>query len=401
VLRPRFVSVAYTDAPTDPRVRRQCESLARHGYRVIQVGLGHEGDPVVSRLGDMVLVRWRRRRYRGSRIWRYLSAYAGFFLFAWRIMRRIARRSPVAVVQVTNLPDVLVLVAHPARCRGARVVLDIRDPMPELFLSKFGHRSFAHQAARLLCIEERYATNRADRVFCVNAAHRSATVAHGAEVGKLRVVLNAADERWFPMIPPRLDLAPRLVYHGTVARRMGLDLLLEAVALVRTEGLPVRLDVYGDGDAVPELRQLAVQLELNRTVHISGRRHPMDELSLLIREASVGVVPFIRDAFTDLVLPTKLIEYVRLGLPAIVSWSPTVAHYFGDDMVNFVRPFEAGTLARTIRSVLSKPADALERARRAQNAEVAKPWQAVESEYVGFVDRLAASSSTHSGDWRR
>src|SRR3989441_6630344 len=115
-----------------------------------------------------------------------------------------------------------------ARRRGARVVLDIHDPEPELFLSKFGERPGARMGARLLALGERAAARRADVVFCVHEEHRRLTEAHGVEPSKLRVVVNQADSRLFPMAPPR-PATPFVGYHGTVSRRMGLDVVLKGL----------------------------------------------------------------------------------------------------------------------------------------------------------------------------
>jgi len=109
-----------------------------------------------------------------------------------------------------------------ARRRGARVVLDIHDPEPELFLSKFGRRPGARIGARLLALGERAAARAADLVLCVHEEHRRLTEAHGVKPGKLRVVVNRADARLFPLAPPR-PATPFVGYHGTVSRRMGLD----------------------------------------------------------------------------------------------------------------------------------------------------------------------------------
>jgi len=41
-------------------------------------------------------------------------------------------------------------------------------------------------------------------------------------------------------------------------------------------------------------------------------------------------------------LSTKLLEYVRLGVPVVVSWTPTIAQYFPDDTNNLSLVFKNG-----------------------------------------------------------
>ena len=50
-------------------------------------------------------------------------------------------------------------------------------------------------------------------------------------------------------------------------------------------------------------------------------------------EAHLGVVPTLRDDFTELLLPVKLLEYVHMGLPVVASRLPVIERYFGDDVL--------------------------------------------------------------------
>ena len=52
----------------------------------------------------------------------------------------------------------------------------------------------------------------------------------------------------------------------------------------------------------------------------------------------VGVVGNRRSAAGDLMLPVKLLEYVSLGIPAVVPRLRTIEHYFTDDMVAYYEP---------------------------------------------------------------
>ena len=75
---PYYVSVAYSHEPTDPRIRRHCEAMARRGWRVVHIGLAGPGESRVGRLNGVVLLRWSRRRYRGAGLLRYGWSYLQF-----------------------------------------------------------------------------------------------------------------------------------------------------------------------------------------------------------------------------------------------------------------------------------------------------------------------------------
>lgn len=379
-----FVSIAYTHAPSDPRVRRECETLARAGWRVVQIGLAAPDESRVGRLNGVLLIRLPRRRYRGGALVRYAAAYLTFLLWARRMLRRLLRHHPIRTVQVSNIPNFLVWAATPARRAGAGVVLDIRDPVPELFLSKFGHRPLARQGAWLARREEVLAARGADLVVAVNEPHRRLTEAHGVDPRKLRVVLNTADAKLFPMLPARPS-SPFLAYHGTIAARMGLDVVLKAVAQLRGDGHLLEAAIWGDGDGVSSLRALRDRLGLAGAVELTGERFRMDELLPKLARVGVGLVPLRRDPFTDIILSTKLMEYARLGIPTVVTWTPTLAHYFPEDTVTYVRELTAAAWADALIRVLRDPGAAQARAARAQELRVAQAWQASESQFIDLV----------------
>ena len=45
------------------------------------------------------------------------------------------------------------------------------------------------------------------------------------------------------------------------------------------------------------------------------------------------MVPILYDAFTRYMLPLKLLEYIGMGIPCIVSETETIHAYFNDEMV--------------------------------------------------------------------
>ena len=357
------------------------------------MGVAGPGERRVGRLNGVLLVRWRRRRYRGAGLLRYGWSYVRFFLWARAVVARLSARRLVRVIQVNNVPTCLVWTATPARRRGARVLLDIHDPEPELFLSKFGQRPGARVAARLLAVGERAAARRADLVFCVHEQHRRLTEAHGVEPRKVRVVVNQADAQLFPIAPPR-RAAPFVGYHGTVSRRMGLDVVLRGVALVRDRGVDVRGAIWGDGDDIARLQEIRDGLGLKETVEIPGERFRLEDLVPRVRQLGVGCVSLVRDAMTDVMLPTKLVEYVRLGVPVVVSWTPTIAHYFPEDTVRYLRDLSPVAVADALVEVLHDQVAAQQRAARAQALPIARAWQeSGEREFVNFVEELGSGAT--------
>jgi glycosyltransferase involved in cell wall biosynthesis len=148
--------------------------------------------------------------------------------------------------------------------------------------------------------------------------------------------------------PERESGTMRLVYHGTMAHRLGVDLLIQAVARVKASVPGVQLHLWGHGDDLPAFRLLATDLGVQDVVHFNAG-HPLHELPERLRVMDLGVVGNRRSAACDLMLPVKLLEYVSLGIPTVVPRLRTIEHYFTNDMVTYYEPEDVDSLADAIR----------------------------------------------------
>ena len=172
--------------------------------------------------------------------------------------------------------------------------------------------------------------------------------------------------RWArPFGRPAGDAFP-VAYHGTLTWWYGTDLILDAVAELRAGGLDVDGVIVGDGDALPMLREKAKAAGLDGAVQVSGRYLPIEEALATVASAGCGVIPNRPTEINRFALSSKLFEYVALGIPVVVARLETLAAHFGPEEVTFFEPGDASSLATALRWVIEHPAEAQERAERAQ-----------------------------------
>ena len=190
----------------------------------------------------------------------------------------------------------------------------------------------------------------------------------------------------------RTDGPLTVIYHGTVTRRYGIDVLLMAFAIAR-QRVPLRLLIHGRGEYMGEAQELANQLGMADAVTFSKSLLSTSELSALVTEADIGVVPNRNDLFTDDILPTKLMEYAALGIPSIVSRSTAVESQFTDEMVRFVEPANADELADAMVELAVDPDLRATLASGAQRFSRQFRWADQAAEYVALVDRLAGTDT--------
>lgn len=336
----RVAAIAYTHYESDPRVKREAEALAARGDDVTVYALGSEGRPDAAWENGVAVRRIAMPRYRGGRAVQYLSSYVGFMARIHLPLIRAHLAEPFDVVHVHTMPDAMVFCALVPRLAGAKVVLDMHDLMPDLFALKFGLGDRS-AVVRALTFVQKAATTFADAVIAVHENQYELLLDAGVPAHKLAIVMNAADPSIFPPrdAPPDPDGPIRVIYHGTVLHRYGVDLAVRAFAKAKAEEPRLTMRLLGGGDYVDEVRALSQQLGLGEPdFQMSGSHRPIEEIAAAIRDAHIGVIPN-RDDHVDSVLPTKLLEYVAVGIPAVAARTRTIDRFFDGDTVEL---FEVG-----------------------------------------------------------
>jgi glycosyltransferase involved in cell wall biosynthesis len=394
--KPRHCMVVHAYYPlAETRVQREAEVLVKAGYEVDVICLRGIGHPPLERYRDVTIHRLPVRLNKSS-LARQFIAYLRFLILATARLTRLHLRTPYRSVQVHNVPDFLVFCALIPKLQGVPVILDLHDLMPEFFGGRFGSRR--PLMARLIRKQERLACLFADHVITVSEHWRQALIRRGVPRNKCSVVMNVADESVFVRRgrrqPPPGDF--RLIYHGTVTFRYGLDLAIQAISRLRDEIPEIRLVIIGKGDAMPDLFALRGELGLEDHVDLRNEFVLSDHLSDVISEAHVGVVPYRNDPFTDGLLPTKLMEYAVMGLPCIASRTTAMEAYFKDTMVEFFEPGSVEDLARRIRELHRNPERRDFLARRSTIFTDRHNWDRAGADYVAILQSLASQAATGS-----
>jgi glycosyltransferase involved in cell wall biosynthesis len=388
---PRLLMLLHDCYPQEPRVASEARAARAAGFEVTVVALrepGEEPDEVVE--GVRVVRLPVRHEHGGARL-SLLREYVLFTTLAAAHAVRLARGARPDVVHVHNPPDFLVVAALLPRLLGAKVVLDFHDLTPDMFMMRFENRD-GGTLDRSLRLVERWTAKMSDAVLTVHEPYRQVLGANGVPVEKVSVVMNSLDERILPA--PRVSGgAPpesfRVVYHGTATPHYGVDLIVDAVALARPQIPSVRLDVYGGGDAHSEVASRVRAHGLEDVVGIVPRFLPQEEVLRLVQGASAGVAANLPTRLSRYALPTKLLEYVAMGIPAVAPSLPTIREHFTDEEVWFFEPGDAESLAAALVAVASDPEAASRRTENARNRYEAYRWPRSAATYIDLIWRLA------------
>ncbi len=374
----------------ETRVQREAEALLKHNYEVDVICLRSPNEPAVDEFKGIRIYRLPVQRHASGKF-AQLTEYLDFFLRVMFKVFYLHRQKRYNTVQAHNLPDFLILAAWLPKLLGARLILDLHDLMPEFYMGRF-HQAANSLPVRLVRLQECLSCGFADHVITVSHHWRQALAERGVPPEKISVIMNVADDAIFRLVPGQpartRPSGLRLIYHGSVTQRYGLDLVLLAMARLRQEAPNLHLTILGRGDHMPTLIQMAGELELGDQVTFHRGLVPAEELPEIILNHDAGVVPYRNDPFTDGLVPTKLMEYAALGLPSIAARTTAITNYFGDTMVELFTPNDVDDLARCIMKLYADPAWLARLAQQADKFNQQYNWTRVGAEYVALVERL-------------
>ena len=384
--------VVHSYYPDDVRVRRECAALADRGDSVDLICLRKNGERSREEIDNIEVRRLPVQHIRGQGPLGYIKEYLSFFFRAAFTLTRLYLTQKYPIIQVHNLPDFLVFVTLIPKLLGAKVVLDMHDITPELFQSLYGI-SDDSKTFRLLTFVEQLSLSYADLVITVNKNIRDLFLTRNQVAHKLEVVMNAPDPRYFNengSATNGINGAFKLFLHGQILRRYNFESALEGFDLARREIPELELDIYGDGERqyIDELQEFVLARGIREDVRFHNRV-PVERVPDLIRKADLGLVPCEKDVFVDKVmLPVRLLEYVTMGLPAVVSRVGTVESYFGESEVAYYPYDDPRALARQIVELYRNPKQRTEMARRAKNAFRSYEWPRMQTRYYNALDGL-------------
>lgn len=391
----RICMVTYSFYETDSRVIRYAEALVQRGDQVDVFALRKTNTPRTEILSGVRVRRIQGRSFnetgRLSYVWRTVV-----FLVRALFQISVADFSQkYDILHIHSVPDFLVFSALVPRLRGTPVILDIRDILPEFYASKFG---VSHESVgfRFLCLIEWLCARFASHIISANQTWRDRLLLRSVRPGGCTLVLNVPDRSIFRRTPPPPSNNARdrflLLYHGTLNRHQGLDLAIRAFAKIKDVVPEADFHIYGDGPSKPELLSLIDYFHLEGRVVLHERK-PLREISDVLQNARLGIVPKRKDGFGNEAFSTKILEFMAMGVPVIVSDTDVDRQYFDDSVVRFFRGGDENDLACCMLDLIRHPETRRLLSERAASLVDQYDWTIKREEYLKLVDGLLSRNA--------
>lgn len=394
--REPILMVAYTYYEVDPRVIREAEAGVAGGFEVDFLALRRPGSAPTEYIRGVRLMRLNQAKYRGRGHFKYLMAYLEFFIRCFVKTAVLFVRRHYRVVHVNNMPDFLVFITLVPRLFGCKVILDIHDPMPNTFASKFKGREKGFFYYALLW-QERISAAYSNLVITVHDPVKEGILAkHGLAPNSIEVIANFPDDELFPLQPAaEMNGRIRFVFHGTILERSGLRILMMALAQLRHKDR-ITIKIIGEGDFSQTLKDLIRSLQLDEVVEFDNRSYPAHSIFKQIVDCHVGLVPLEVSSVTNYALPLKLLEYVSMGLPVVTVRSYAISYYFSEDDCIFFEWNDASSLSATLDRIAENPELLTHYRQRSLALRDRFSWTGQKEKYVAMLRRLACASGSPS-----
>lgn len=316
----RIGCVTHHNYPSGQEIRttKTAATLNDHGCKVVVFCPGSSDQP---RTDAFEFGKISRFRPWFSGVWSKLFAPLPINPFWYWWLLREFRSCELDLVMVRDL-RLSLPVLFAARWLNIPAVLDIGEHYPGM-MQILGKQRLVHHLIRnnwLITKLEAFSIKRADMVWVVveENKERLKHLSSQIEVISNFPVATTDDLVHRPVHRPfNPDGEPvTLISLGLIDNIRGLDLAIDAFAIVVREMTNVQMLIYGDGDFRTSLEQKVNRLGLEDKV-IFGGWVENDKKYEILAKGDIGLVLHRVCALTQHTVPNKLFDYMVTGLPVI------------------------------------------------------------------------------------
>lgn len=386
----RVGMITHSFYETDNRVTRYAEALAERGDQVDVIALRRSpGVPAEEALNGVNVsrIQYRIKKSEQTRAAYFWPMVRFLISSSWVLTRRHLRRR-YDVLHIHNMPDFLIFATWFPKLTGVKVILDIHDIVPELYASKFGSGK-GQSTITLLKLMERVSAAFANHVIVSNHLWLDLYASRTRTTQRSSVFINNVDTRLYhPHRTRPYDGQLIILFPGGLQWHQGLDIALNAFRRIADIIPQAVFHIYGDGNMKPSLIELTAELGLNDRVCFFDPV-PVHQIVTIMANADLGVVPKRADSFGNQAYSTKIMEFMSLGVPVVVSKTKIDQYYFDDSVVRFFESGNSDALAEGMLEVLQNAAIREQLVHNGLAYAARHGWNSRKGDYLALVDSLS------------
>ncbi len=244
---------------------------------------------------------------------------------------------------------------------------------------------------------EQQAAREADLVITLTEELADELASWGVSRQRIVLVPNAVDTQRFAPMPRDIQIAqalnlppgvPVIGYAGSAVAYEGLDLLLDALALLKKQGEDFVFVLVGDGKVMSTVKVQAQNLGLEKHCRFTGRI-PFDQVSHYLSCMDIMPVPRLSSPVTEMVSALKPLEAMAMGKAVVLSdVSPHKAMAGDNQRARLFAKDNAQALSQVLQQLMHDPAE------RTRLGQAARTWTETERSWNHVTNIYAQALAT-------
>lgn len=316
-----LIIVENLPVPFDRRVWQEACALRDLGYQVTVICPMMKGYNEADEVLEGIQIYRHPLACEGSGLVGFLKEYSSALWGEMRLAVKAWRNQGFSTIHLCNPPDILFLVAAPFKLfAGVKVIFDVHDVTPELFVEKFGAK---HPLIPIVRLAEWCTLKLADVVIATNQSVLDIVQSRGKKKEENTIVVRTSPKAINFDVQPDENLKkgrPYLAaYIGVMGVQDGVPYLLEAANhLVNTMGRKdIQFLLMGSGEDYETLLELRDKYQLQDYVDLPGR--VSDEfLATALKTMDAGLACDPINEFNHHCTMNKTLEYMAFGKPQVM-----------------------------------------------------------------------------------
>lgn len=320
--------------PNDIRVRKEAESLAENGKNVLVVCPRKKNDSQSEIINNVTVFRIGNN-YTNSKkgIYDIIESVTNINLLFYKGLKLLFRKYEIEYLHVHDLP--LAGTGYLFKNRVKHIYLDLHENFPEAlktwFLWKQNKliqlKNSLFMNPKLWSKKEEKYCKKYDKVICVVEEMKTKLITNfSIDTNKLIVVSNHEKKEFTENfkhavaqnIINKNDFS--ITYVGGFGPHRGLQTAIEAMPKIVEKIPDAKLFLIGKGsvDVENTLKELVAKYNLTKSVIFVGYR-PFEEVSTIMQQTNVNIIPHLANAHTDNTIPHKLFQIMMSKSLLLVS----------------------------------------------------------------------------------
>jgi glycosyltransferase involved in cell wall biosynthesis len=198
---------------------------------------------------------------------------------------------------------------------------------------------------------EKFALFFSKNIITVSEFTKKRLIKAGKNKKNIVVISNGIDYEKIKEVSPYFERSD-LIFAGRLIKEKNVDLLINAVAIIKTKFSEIKCIIIGDGPEKNKLTNLAKQLKLEKNIIFTGFLEKYEDVYRYFKSSKIFVLPSIREGFGIVVL-----EANACGLPVItINHANNAAkNLIRNNYNGFICQLDFHNVAMHIKNILCDP----------------------------------------------